>query len=359
MTDWTIWQALDDWRSRRRELEPVFAQAGIAPELESQVNRILVDLKRQPPTPPLVSGDRQRDEEERSRYNAAFVRHYDESLFKAESLVRLPWVPEASPIGEAIVAEVARLRATLQSSPGEAPDFADLEALLGHYLRLDHPQLTISPELLAERRRQIADVAGWPLLVQRSTAQPFNDVVPPIGTEAFREAFYAQLDLYLATPWLHCKIVSQWYATLALDAVLMRKKREAGDDAFVAATFKHRWPSLSVLLPQLEMADQIWYLTLIIAAIVALFGEYWLVAVPLILWLNLSVGAHRRQRKRVEQRREELVARAQMLKKVRDRFAAGMSTPDRLAHQLRQLDPGDETFGASFYALLRLQSRER
>ncbi|MBM3116712.1 hypothetical protein [Jeongeupia naejangsanensis] len=357
MTDWTIWQALEDWRSRRRELEPVFAQAGIAPELESQVNRILVDLRRQPPTPPLVSGDKQRDEDERARFHAAFMRHYDESLFKAEALVRLPWVPEAAPIGNAVLAEVERLRTALSNNPGQTPDFGDFEALLGHYLRLDHPQLTVAPELLAERRRQIADIAGWPLLVQRSAAQPFNEVVPPIGTEAFREAFYAQLDLYLAAPWLHCKIVSQWYATLALDAVLVRKKREAGDDSFVASTFKHRWPSLSVLFPQLEMADQLWYLALILAAIVALFSEHWLVALPLVLWLNLSVGAHRRQRRRIEQRREELVAQAQMLKKVRDRFAAGMSTPDKLAHQLRQLDPGGETFGEPFYALLRLQSR--
>ncbi|BCL76148.1 hypothetical protein JHS3_18840 [Jeongeupia sp. HS-3] len=356
MTDWTIWQALEEWRSRRRELEPVFAHAGIAPELETYANRILVDLKRQPPTPPLVSGDKQRDEEERMRYNAAFVRYYDESLFKADALVRMPWVPEAAPIGAAVSAEVARLRAALVAAPGKAPDFADLEALLGHYLRLDHPQLTIAPELLAERRRLLAEIAGWPLLVQRAAAQPFSEDVPPLASDAFHRLYQQQLDLYLATPWLHCKVVSQWYATLALDAMLVRKKREAGDDAWIASTFKARWPSLSVWLPQLEMADQLWYLLLILVAVVALFGERWLLALPLILWLNLSVGAHRRQRRRVERRRDELVARAQTLKKVRDRFAAGMSSPDKLAQQLRQLDPGDEGFDASFYALLRLQS---
>ncbi|AOY00321.1 hypothetical protein [Jeongeupia sp. USM3] len=359
MTDWTIWQSLDDWRSRRRELEPLFAQAGIAPELESQANRILVDLKRQPPTPPLASGDKQRDEEERARYNAAFVRHYDESLFKAEALLRLPWVAEAAPIGDAVAAEVTRLRAALFANPGATPSFADLEALLGHYLRLDHSQLTIAPELLAERRRQLAEIAGWPLLVQHAATHPLSDELPPLGSDAFQALYQQQLELYLATPWLHSKVVSQWYATLALDAALVCKKREASDDAFIASTFTRRWPSLSAWLPRLEMADQLWYLALILAAIVALFSERWLIALVLIVWLNLSVGAHRRQRKRIDARREELVARAQTLKKVRDRFAAGLTSPDKLAVQLRQLDPGDETFSALFHALLRLQQRNR
>src|SRR5690606_33932446 len=104
--DWSLWRALEEWRNKRHELEPLFATAGVPGEIEAMVNRVVVDLKRAPPTPPLVSGDKQRDAEELNRYHEGYFRHYDDSFYKVEAMLALPWVPEMQPLAEAIREEL-------------------------------------------------------------------------------------------------------------------------------------------------------------------------------------------------------------------------------------------------------------
>ncbi|WP_035060089.1 hypothetical protein [Andreprevotia chitinilytica] len=343
---------------KKHELEPVFARAGLSSDLETLANRIAVDMRRSPPTPPLVSGDEHRDREELKRYREGYYRHYDEPLYKVETMLTHAWVPEAAPIAAEIKAEVARIRDTLRTNPGRVPDFDPLEALMGHYVRLDHPKYPIPESVLTERRNVLADVAGYPLLVQHAMSEPFNDSIPPLTSEDFHVELGERLQAYLETPWLHCQVVTRWFVTLVLDAALACKKRDAADENRIIAMLSHRWPTLSLWLPGFEYADQIWYLLIICITIGALFMEWWPLAIPLMVWLVLSKGAHRRERKLIERKREQIAARALTMKRVRDRFAAGQTSLEKLSYQLRQLDEQGEYFGDPVYQALKLHHHE-
>lgn len=358
MADWSVWKALEQTRQKKRELDPLFARAGIAPELETSANRICLDLKRSPPTPPLLTGDKTRDAQVMGLYYDGYARQYEEAFYKAENLLRFTWVPEAAPVAAAIVAEITRLRDQLKNEQGKTPDFTTLEALLFNYIRLDYPGLDLPPDLLSNRRRELTDVAGYPLLVQYAHGEAENDSVPPLLSEAFREQLHERLQSYLASPWLHCPLITQWYVTLALDAGLARKKHDALDDQLTASLMKGRWPSLSVWMPHYEHADQCWYVVLALLAFCCIFLEWWWVAAPLVLWLHFSLGAHRRERKKIEDRRAFLLGQAQMLKKTRDRFGAGLIPLDKLAFQLRRWDEKGQYFEPHVFDLLALHQHQ-
>ncbi|WP_028449952.1 MULTISPECIES: hypothetical protein [Chitinibacter] len=354
MADWSIWKTLEEWRSKRHELDPVFARAGVAPELETLANRIAIDLRRSPPTKPLLSGETDRDDKAMSMYFEAYYQHFDEPLYKVESLVRMPWVPEAEASGRAILAEVERIRKEMRTHPGTHPPFEPLDQLIQHYLRLDDPDLNLPTDVLAQRRNQLIDIAGYPLLVQHTIKTPYDDSIPPLSSPAFRDQLHEKMQQYLDQPWLHCRVITQWYLSLALDAALAHKKHDATDDARIRSMLKRRWPTASVLFPELEHIDQVWYLLLALGAIVTLLMELWWFAVPLLLWLNLSVGGHRREHKEMETRRAQLVSRAQSLKKARDRFSHQQLPLERLAPILRQLDEQGEYFDDRVFALIAL-----
>ncbi|WP_028453427.1 hypothetical protein [Chitinilyticum aquatile] len=358
MADWSIWRALEEWRSKRHELDPIFAYAGINSGLESLVNRICVDLKRTAPTPPLVSGDPSRDGEELARYHEGYYRHFDEALYKTEGLLRQPWVPEAAPQVEAIQQEILRLRQHMREHPGKNPGFGELEQLLLHYVNLDNPRFPVDKAMLQERRDQLIDIAGFPLLVQHALTDPYNDQIPPLISADFRQMLVDKTAAYLATPWLQTKVVTHWYITLALDAALVSKKRDATDDQRIRSQLKRRWPSLSVILPDFQHADQLWYLLLICLSLFAMFTETWWAAGGLMFWLYLSLGAHRRERKHIEIRREHLIERAQTMKKVRDRFASGQISLSKLGFMFRQLDEHGEYFDAVTFDLLHLHPQD-
>jgi hypothetical protein len=354
VADWSIWKTLEEWRNKRRELDPIFAQAGVAPELETVANRVALDLRRAPPTRPLLSGDAARDDKEMAQYYEAYYRHFDEALYKAESLIRMPWVPEAAPTGRAVQTEIERLRKEMRTYPGTHPGFEPLDALLQQYIRLDDPDLMLPPELMSARRQMLIDIAGYPLTVQHSLKDPYDDSVPPLSSDEFRQQLHDRIQRYLDQPWLHCRLITQWYVSLALDGALARKKRDTLDDTRIRTMLKHRWPTLSVLMPELDHIDQVWYLMLTLAAIGSLLAEWWWAAVPLIIWLNLSVGGHRRERKEMEGRRAQLAARAQSLKNTRDRFAQNQLTLERLGPMLRQLDEKGAYFDEHVFGLLTL-----
>ncbi|SMC24085.1 hypothetical protein SAMN02745857_01743 [Andreprevotia lacus DSM 23236] len=357
MAEWSIWRALEEWRSKKHELNPVFARAGIFSDFETQINRIALDLRRAPPTPPLFSGDEHRDREELGRFRDGFYRHYDETLYKVETLLSHAWVPEAEPIAGEVRMELLQLRGQLRSAAGKVPDFSRLEQLLWHYARLDHPQHPIPSELLAERRRMLIDIAGYPLTVQHAVSEPYNDTVPPLASDDFRQQYAEHLQAYLDTPWLHCQIVTNWFVTLALDAALASKKRDVADEMRLAAMLPNRWPSLS-RWASFEHADQVWYLLIACVAIGALFVEWWWLAIPGMVWLALSKGAHRRERKQIELKREQIASRAMLIKKVRDRFKTGHTSLEKLAYQLKQLDERGEYFDDNVYAALKLHHHD-
>lgn len=358
MADWSIWKALEEWRKRRHELAPIFARAGIAPEVESAINMVCVNLKRQPPTPPLITGDKTRDAESVGMYHAGVYRHFDDSLSRVESLLQLFWVPEAASLADRIRSEIARLRQVLHDHPGKNPGTDGLEKLLRQYGNLDLPDTPQLAETLSERRRQLIDVAGYPLLVQHALTDPYSDAVPPLTSEEFRQELGARMQMYRETTWLHCRVITNAYVALALDMVHAHKKLELMDDARVARLLKNRWPSLSVLLPEFEQADQVWYLLLSILTLCFIFMEIWWLAVPLILWLNLSLGAHRREKKEIEAQRGQLVVRMQNVKRTRDRFVSGSLSLEKLAFQLRQLDERNEFFDDTLYGLADLHQHE-
>ncbi|MBS1157452.1 MAG: hypothetical protein H6R07_3376 [Proteobacteria bacterium] len=358
MAEWSIWKALEEWRNRRHELDPLFARAGIAPEVESAVNMVCVNLRRQTPTPPLLTGDKTRDEEEFGRYHDGYYRHFDDSLLRAETLLRLPWVPETAPLAERIRAEITRLRQVLREHPGRNPGCDNLEKLLRQYVALDLAEVPKLTDTLAQRRRQLTEIAGYPLLVQHAGKDPSQDGVPPLSSDAFRQELFGRMGIYRETSWLHNRVLTHAYVLLALDSACASKKRDALDDSRLARMLKRRWPTLSILWPDFEQADQIWYLLLALLAIVAVFTELWWVAVPMIAWLNLSVGAHRREKKEVEALRAQLVERMKAMKRTRDRFAFGQFSLEKLAFQLRQLDGNNEYFDEVVYQLAALHQHE-
>jgi hypothetical protein len=358
MAEWSVWKALEQARQKKRALAPLFARAGVAPELATIANRICLDLKRSPPTLPLLSGDKSRDAEVMDLYYEGYARQYEEAFYKAENLLRFTWVPEAAPVATLVLAEILHLRNQLKKEKSKMLDFSDLEALLFNYVRLDHPELVLPPDLLINRRRELTEVAGYPLLVQHAHGETQNDSVPPLLSEAFSTELSEHLQRYLASPWLHCRLITNWYVTLALDTGLARKKRDALDDQLTASLLKRRWPSLSNWVPQFEFADQCWYILLSLMALVSLFMEWWWFAAPMVLWLHLSLGAHRRERKEVEDRRVFLFGQAQMLKRTRDRFAVGHIPLEKLAFQLRQWDKKGEYFEPQLFDLLALHQHE-
>jgi hypothetical protein len=358
MAEWGVWKALEQVRQKKRELDPLFARAGVAPELATNVNRICLDLKRSPPTPPLLTGDKTRDAVAMGMYYDGYARQYEEAFYKAENLLRFAWVPETAPIATAITEEIARLRDQLKNEQGKTPDFTALEALLFHYVRLDHPDYPLPPDLLSNRRRELTDIAAYPLLVEHVHADPQNDSVPPLLSDEFRQQLSEHMQQYLASPWLHCPLVSQWYITLALDAGLARKKHDALDDQLTASLLKRRWPTLSNWLPHFEFADQCWYLGLALVALLSIFLEWWWLAAPLVVWLHLSRGAYQRERKEIEDRRAFYLGQAQQLKRTRDRFAVGHISLEKLGFQLRRWDEKGVYFEPQVFDLLALHQHE-
>ncbi|WP_410499273.1 hypothetical protein [Chitinibacter sp. S2-10] len=354
MADWSIWKTLEDWRSKRHELDPIFSYAGVSPELESLASGIATDLRRSPPTKPLVTGNHERDDRETTAYYEAFYQHFDDSLNKVESLIRLPWVPEAASTGQAVLAEVENLRRFMRANKGVRPEFDRLDQLIEQYIHLSDPNLNIPPELLQQRREKLVVLAGYPLTVQHSLRNPYDSAHSPLGSDDFRQELDEKIQQYISAEWLHCRIITNWYVSLVLDSALMAQKRDAANDERIRAMIKRRWPTLSLVMPGFEHIDQVWYMALSLGAIAGLLAELWLVAVPIVLWLNLSVAGHRRERKELDIRRGKLATRAQNLKSVRDRFAQGQLELSRLGPLIRQLDEKGEYFDESVFSLINL-----
>jgi hypothetical protein len=358
MADWSVWKALDDWRSKRHELDPIFAKAGFAPEIESMVNRICVDLRRQTPTPPLVTGNDARDKEVFAMFHEAYARQFEECCFQSESLLQLVWVPEAQRIAEAVRGEIARIRQALKTQPGRNPGVDELEKLLRHYVNLDHPELPVPLDVISGRRQEMAEIMAYPLLVQHAASGNASNRKPILATEEFRREFSRHVQMYRETTWLHSRIVTQAYAQLALDAALARKRHDVLDEATLMQQLPKRWPSPSSLWPGWEQVDQIWYLLLGLVSLALLIIEWWWLALPVMIWLYLSIGGHKRDKAKMEAVRAQTAAYLRALKQVRDRFVSGQTSLEKLAFQLRQLDEKGEIFGEETYVLLGMHQHE-
>lgn len=358
MADWSVWKALDDWRSKRHELDTIFAKAGFAPEIESMVNRIGLDLRRQTPTPPLVTGNETRDKEVFAMFHEAFARQFEECCYQAESLLQQPWVPEAQRVAEAVRTEIARIRHALKTHPGKNPGVNELEKLLRHYVDLDHPDLPVPLDIISRRRQEMAEIMAYPLLVQHAASGSAQNRKSILAGDEFQREFSRHVQLYRETDWLQNRIVTHAYVQLALDSALARKRHDVLDDATLMRQLPKRWPAPSVLLPTWDQVDQIWYLLLGLLALLLLVIEWWWLALPIMFWLYLSIGGHKRDRARMESVRAQTAAYLRALKQVRDRFVANQTSLEKLAFQLRQLDEKGEVFGEEMYLLLSMHQHE-
>lgn len=358
MADWSIWKALEEWRGRRHELDSIFAQAGVCPELESIVNRISVDLRRQPPTPPLLSGDKMRDEEALKLYHEAYHHHYDDSLYQAESMLQITWVAEAAPLATLVRREIARIRQTLKEHPGRNPGVEQLEQLLRHYVKLDHPEVKVAMEGINQRRQQLVEIAGYPLLVQQSITESLHGKVPPLASQEFMQEFANKAAQYRETEWLHNRVITTAYVTLALDSVLARAREDSFSDVRLAQMLPRRWPAPSVFIPGYEQIDQMWYILLTLVILGCLYLYLWIPAGLVGLWVFMSMHAHRRERMKIEEKRNELAMRLRTMKQVRDRFVGGQTALEKLSFPLHQLDEQDEYYSEDIYALLALHQNQ-
>ena len=358
MADWSAWKALDDWRNKRHELDSIFAKAGFAPEIESMVNRICVDLRRQTPTPPLLTGNETRDKEVFAMFHEAYARQFEECCYQAESLLQVPWVPEAQRIAEVVRAEIARIRQSLKTHPGRNPGADELERLLRHYVNLDHPELPVPLDVISQRRQEMAEIMAYPLLVQHAVSGGAQNRKPILAGDEFQREFSRHVGMYRETAWLQSRIVTQAYVQLALDAALARKRHDVLDDATLMRQLPKRWPAPSVLWSGWEQIDQVWYLLLGLLALLLLVIEWWWLALPIMFWLYLSIGGHRRDKARMESVRAQTAAYLRALKQVRDRFVMNQTSLEKLAFQLRQLDERGEVFGEEVYQLLSLHQHE-
>jgi hypothetical protein len=358
MADWSVWKALEDWRNKRHELDPIFAKAGLAPEIETMVNRICVDLRRQTPTPPLLTGNEARDKEVFAMFHEAYARQFEECCYQTENLLQVPWVPEAQRVAEAVRAEIARIRQALKASPGRNPGVDPLEKLLRHYVNLDHPELPVPLDVISARRQEMAEVMAYPLLVQHAATDSAQNRKPMLAGAEFQREFARHVEMYREAGWLQNRVVTHAYVQLALDGALARKRHEVIDDATLMRQLPKRWPAPSVLWPGWDQVDQLWYLLLGLVALLLLMIEWWWVALPIMFWLYLSIGGHKRDRSRMESVRAQTAAYLRALKQVRDRFVTGQTSLEKLAFQLRQLDEKGEVFGDELYQLLSLHQHE-
>ena len=86
--------------------------------------------------------------------------------------------------------------------------------------------------------------------------------------------------------------------------------------------------------------------------------EWWLLAVPIVIWMYLSMGAHRREKQRISELREQMLSYVRAIKLEHDRFVANQTSLEKLAFQLRQLDEKGEVFQEDVFPLLSMHQHE-
>lgn len=255
---WDVWKELEELRSRHKELSPMFARIGIAPEFLSMSNNLRLDLQRRPPVQPLLSGDRDKDSQMLEDYKRQFTNHFEELFFKVENLVRMPWPVEAQYLVPAMLDEVEVQRRFLVKNPSVAPPLEKLDALVEQFSSLDHMDERLDRVSIEKRRTLMVDVLGFPLVVRRQLANPEWELLPPLASEEYRDMLTLRMGLYRQNDWLQSKLYDKWFIALEFDAIWARLKRDANDRERIISQLKLNWPKLGNWAPDFPHADLVW-----------------------------------------------------------------------------------------------------
>ncbi|MGQ5525195.1 hypothetical protein ACUHMQ_18300 [Chitinimonas sp. PSY-7] len=335
---WDVWRELDDLRQRHKELGPMFARVGVAPEFAQMANILRLDLQRKPPTQPLATGERDKDAQAQEDYKRAFSSHYEEVLFKAENFLRMPWPEETQFLAPGILQETESLRRALARNPLVSPPLDKLDALIEEYSNLDKIDERLDRDAIEARKQELIDVLGFPLLVRRQLAHPEWELLPPLASDDYRQLLASKIGNYRQAGWLSSKLFDKWYVALEFDAIWARLKRDANDRERIISQLKLNWPKLGNWAPDFPHADLIWYLMLVLACVIALFTEWWWTAGGLLIWLQLSVIIEKHHAQLVNKRRQALLLECGRFKRIRDQISSGKFDASQVLRQLKQFN---------------------
>ncbi|QDQ27954.1 hypothetical protein FNU76_17285 [Chitinimonas arctica] len=335
---WDVWKELDEWRQRYKELSPLFAKVGVAPDFTQTINLLRLDLQRRPPASPLNTGERDKDAQAQEEYKRAFTSHYEDIFFKVESALRMPWPPEAQYLVPPILEELENLRRALVKNPLVSPPMEKLDVLIEEYADLDKMDERLDRSTIAARRAELIDVLGFPLIVRRQLAHPEWELLPPLASDSYRQLLSTKMEQYRGTPWLQTKLFDKWFIALEFDAIWASLKRDANDRERIISQLKLNWPKLGNWAPDFPHADLVWYLLLVLISVIALFAEWWWTAAGLIIWLQLSVIIEKHHAQLVIKRRQALLLECGRFKRIRDQISSGKFDPSTVLRQLKQFN---------------------
>lgn len=336
--EWDIWKELDELRQRYKELSPMFARIGVAPEFSQMTNNLRLDLQRRPPAQPLTTGERDKDAQLQEEYKRAFSSHYEEILFKVENCLRMPWPQETEYLVKTIHEEMDNVRRALIKSPLVPPVMDRLDVLIEEYSHLDKMDERLDRTAIELRRGQLVEILGFPLIVRRQLAHPEWELLPALASDNYRQLLSAKIEAYRATTWLQSKLFDKWYIALEFDAIWASLKRDANDRERIISQLKLNWPKLGNWAPDFPHADLVWYLMLVLFCVIALFSEWWWAAGGLLIWLQLSVIIEKHHAQLVIKRRQALLLECGRFKRIRDQISSGKFDPSTVLRQLKQFN---------------------
>jgi hypothetical protein len=335
---WDIWKEIDELRQRYKELAPMFARIGIAPDFVQSGNSLRLELQRRPPTAPLVTGERDKDAQAQEEYKRAFASHYEELFFKVESFLRLPWPPEAAYLIPPILEEIEQQQRLLVKNPLVALSLEKLDLMIDQYVHLEDADERLDRAAIDARKAQLIDVLGFPLIVRRQLAHPEWELLPTLASDDYQQLLNSRIQAYRDAEWLQSKLFDKWYVALEFDAIWARLKRDANDRERIISQLKLNWPKLGNWAPDFPHADLVWYLFLVLLCVIALIAEFWWVAGSLLIWLQLSVIIEKHHAQLVTKRRQALLLECGRFKRIRDQISAGKFDPSQVLRQLKQFN---------------------
>ncbi|MBV8467193.1 MAG: hypothetical protein JO218_14725 [Burkholderiales bacterium] len=335
---WDIWKELDELRQRHKELAPMFARVGIAPDFVQSANSLRLELQRRPPTAPLVTGERDKDAQAQEEYKKAFASHFEEVFFKVESFLRSPWPPETEFLVTPIHEELAAQHRALAKNPLVAPSFEKLDLMIEQYANLDAMDERLNRAAIDARKQQLTEVLGFPLVVRRQLAHPEWELLPPLASDEYQQLLNSKIEAYRETDWLQTRLFDKWYVALEFDAIWARLKRDANDRERIISQLKLNWPKLGNWAPDFPHADLVWYLLLVLVCVVALIAEWWWWAGGLLIWLQLSVIIEKHHVQLVNKRRQALLLECGRFKRIRDQISSGKFDASQVMRQLKQFN---------------------
>ena len=335
---WDVWEELEELRLRQKELAPIFAQIGVAPELVQMANSIRLDLQRKPAAEPLMVGDRDKDAQALEEYERDFINHFEEIFFKINSILRMPWPPETKFMVAPILEEVEHLRRLLVKNSTTVPPLEKIDQLVQQYVSLDKLNDPKLHEAITRRKVELAEILGFPLIVRRQLAHPEWEILPSLASDDYSRLLASKIEQYRDAEWLQNVFFDKWLVALEFDAIWARLKRDSNDRQRIIDQLRLNWPKLGTWLPQFLHADLVWYLLLVIACLVAMIADWWFTAAFLVVWLTISVTVEKHHIELVNKRRQALLLECGRFKRLRDQIVSGRFIPGMVLRQVKQFN---------------------